>query len=62
MSHSKRDALRADCAGKLIAKDLRAKKTRAIRRRLTQHEASRETVRQHKLKLQNRTRKYALKA
>merc|ERR1712000_682487 len=42
--------------------DLRAKKTRAIRRRLTAHEASRKTSRQQKRESLFPLRKFALKA
>merc|ERR1712225_228773 len=42
--------------------DLRAKKTRAIRRRLTQHESSRKTSRQEKRAALFPLRKFALKA
>merc|ERR1712080_256359 len=41
--------------------DLRAKKTRAIRRRLTAHEASRKTSRQQKREALFPLRKFALK-
>ncbi|KAF9907199.1 60S ribosomal protein L35, partial [Lobosporangium transversale] len=42
--------------------DLRVKKTRAIRRRLTKHEASRKTVKQQKKDTHFPLRKYAVKA
>jgi large subunit ribosomal protein L35e len=42
--------------------DLRPKKTRAIRRRLTKYEASRKTLRQQKRRQHFPMRKYALKA
>jgi large subunit ribosomal protein L35e len=42
--------------------DLRAKKTRAIRRRLTPYEASRKTARQLKKERHFPMRKYAVKA
>lgn len=42
--------------------DLRYKKTRAIRRRLTTKEASAITERQHKKQIHFPARKYALKA
>lgn len=47
---------------KHLPKDMRVKKTRALRRELTKYEASRETVRQHKKSLLNKVRKYAIKA
>ncbi|KAG0027999.1 60S ribosomal protein L35 [Podila clonocystis] len=42
--------------------DLRVKKTRAIRRRLTKHEASIKTVKQQKKETHFPLRKYAIKA
>ncbi|THH33693.1 hypothetical protein EUX98_g617 [Antrodiella citrinella] len=42
--------------------DLRAKKTRAIRRRLTKHEASLKTLKQRKKDIHFPTRKFAVKA
>lgn len=42
--------------------DMRAKKTRAIRRRLTKHESNLVTERQHKKNVHFSQRKYALKA
>eukprot|EP00735_Rhodelphis_limneticus_P008354 TRINITY_DN21280_c0_g1::TRINITY_DN21280_c0_g1_i1::g.16357::m.16357 TRINITY_DN21280_c0_g1::TRINITY_DN21280_c0_g1_i1::g.16357 ORF type:complete len:138 (+),score=61.35,sp/Q6PBC1/RL35_XENTR/72.36/2e-52,Ribosomal_L29/PF00831.18/1.3e-19,Ribosomal_L29/PF00831.18/1.2e+03,YSIRK_signal/PF04650.12/0.058,DUF1546/PF07571.8/11,DUF1546/PF07571.8/25 TRINITY_DN21280_c0_g1_i1:39-416(+) len=42
--------------------DLRVKKTRAIRRRLTKHEATRKTVRQQKKDQHFSLRKFAVKA
>ncbi|KAJ7068273.1 60S ribosomal protein L35 [Mycena amicta] len=42
--------------------DLRAKKTRAIRRRLTKHDASVKTLKQRKKELNFPARKYAVKA
>mmetsp|Transcript_10450 Transcript_10450/g.27811 ORF Transcript_10450/g.27811 Transcript_10450/m.27811 type:complete len:125 (+) Transcript_10450:114-488(+) len=42
--------------------DLRPKKTRAIRRRLTKHEASKTTLRQKKRQMHFPMRKYAVKA
>merc|ERR1711977_53295 len=42
--------------------DLRPKKTRAIRRKLTKHEASRKTVRQQKKDIHFPKRAYAIKA
>ncbi|KAI5952553.1 rpl35 [Candida jiufengensis] len=43
-------------------KDLRAKKTRAIRRKLTKFEASQETDKARKARISNPQRKYAIKA
>lgn len=63
LSQTERASLKQTYAGKkFVPKDLRVKKTRAIRRQLTDFEASRETVRQHKKTLQNKMRKYAIKA
>jgi len=42
--------------------DLRPKKTRAIRRRLTKYEANRMTERAHKKEIHFPQRKYAVKA
>eukprot|EP00184_Porphyridium_aerugineum_P007885 CAMPEP_0184692532 /NCGR_PEP_ID=MMETSP0313-20130426/978_1 /TAXON_ID=2792 /ORGANISM="Porphyridium aerugineum, Strain SAG 1380-2" /LENGTH=124 /DNA_ID=CAMNT_0027150369 /DNA_START=67 /DNA_END=441 /DNA_ORIENTATION=- len=42
--------------------DLRVKKTRAIRRRLTKHEAGKKTLKQKKKEMHFPMRKYALKA
>ncbi len=42
--------------------DLRVKKTRAIRRRLTQHESSLKTERQKKQLIHFSVRKYVIKA
>ncbi|RZR73038.1 hypothetical protein BHM03_00019449, partial [Ensete ventricosum] len=47
---------------KHIPLDLRPKKTRAIRRRLTKHQESLKTERQKKKELYFPTRKYAIKA
>jgi large subunit ribosomal protein L35e len=61
--HTDRAAVKLSLAGKKhLPKDMRAKKTRAIRRQLTKFEASRETVRQHKKTILNKVRKYAIKA
>lgn len=63
MSHTQREELKKVYAGKkYIPTDLRAKKTRAIRRQLTKFEATRETVREHKKKIHCPVRKYAIKA
>ncbi|WFD25534.1 60S ribosomal protein L35, L29 [Malassezia nana] len=42
--------------------DLRAKKTRALRRKLTKHEAKATTERQHKKKVHFGTRRFVIKA
>lgn len=42
--------------------DLRAKKTRALRRKLTKHERKAKTERQHKKDVHFGTRRYVLKA
>ncbi|THH11936.1 hypothetical protein EW145_g315 [Phellinidium pouzarii] len=47
---------------KYLPLDLRKKQTRAIRRRLTAHESSRKTERQHKKDIHFPIRKYAVKA
>ncbi|KAF8639720.1 hypothetical protein AX17_000982 [Amanita inopinata Kibby_2008] len=47
---------------KYLPLDLRPKKTRAIRRRMTKHERSLKTVRQQKKDLNFPMRKYAVKA
>jgi len=47
---------------KLLPLDLRSKKTRAIRRRLTEHERKLKTVKQHKKDIHFSIRKYAVKA
>ncbi|KAF9584309.1 60S ribosomal protein L35 [Lunasporangiospora selenospora] len=47
---------------KFMPLDLRVKKTRAIRRRLTKHEASLKTVKQQKKETHFPLRKYAIKA
>ena len=63
MSHKQREAGKASFAGKKsIPKDFRAKKTRALRRKLTKFEASRETVRQHKKTIQSKPKVFAIKA
>ncbi|KIK97874.1 hypothetical protein PAXRUDRAFT_824501 [Paxillus rubicundulus Ve08.2h10] len=47
---------------KYLPLDLRPKRTRAIRRRLTKHEASLKTLKQHKKEIHFPLRKYAVKA
>ncbi|KNC99884.1 ribosomal protein L29 [Spizellomyces punctatus DAOM BR117] len=63
ISQTQRDQLRIFYKGKkYIPLDLRPKKTRAIRRRLTAFEATRKTVRQQKRETHFPLRKYAVKA
>ncbi|KAL2918471.1 60S ribosomal protein L35, L29 [Polyrhizophydium stewartii] len=63
MNQNQRAQLRLFYKGKkYIPTDLREKKTRAIRRRLTKFEASRKTVRQQKKDTHFPLRKYAVKA
>ncbi|KAI8822911.1 60S ribosomal protein L35 [Fimicolochytrium jonesii] len=63
ISQTQRDQLRIFYKGKkYIPLDLRVKKTRAIRRRLTAHEATRKTVRQTKRETHFPLRKFAVKA
>ncbi|KAJ1901712.1 60S ribosomal protein L35, L29 [Kickxella alabastrina] len=58
-----RDEVRAQYAGKKhIPKDLRVKKTRALRRALTVEELSRTTLRQQKKSVNFARRLYAIKA
>ncbi|CAI5758571.1 unnamed protein product [Candida verbasci] len=58
-----RDNVRAFYKGKKFQpKDLRAKKTRALRRKLTKFEASRETEKARKQRITFPQRKYAIKA
>lgn len=60
---NQRDNVRAFYAGKkYIPKDLRAKKTRAIRRRLTKFEASQETEKARKQRIAYPQRRFAIKA
>ncbi|KAH3685330.1 hypothetical protein WICPIJ_003682 [Wickerhamomyces pijperi] len=60
---NQRETVRAFYAGKKYQpKDLRAKKTRAIRRRLTKFEASQITLKQQKKQSAFPQRKYAIKA
>mmetsp|Transcript_21855 Transcript_21855/g.20978 ORF Transcript_21855/g.20978 Transcript_21855/m.20978 type:complete len:122 (-) Transcript_21855:75-440(-) len=62
-NQQQKDAVRKASAGsKYIAKDLRMKKTRAMRRALTKQELSKKTVKQHKKDTHFRLRKYAIKA
>ncbi|KAH6580165.1 hypothetical protein BASA50_006771 [Batrachochytrium salamandrivorans] len=63
MNQAQRTHLRLFYKGKkYLPLDLRSKKTRAIRRRLTPHEASRKTLRQIKKETHFPLRKYAVKA
>ena len=58
-----RTAAKAEFAGKkYLPTDLREKKTRAIRRRLTKDEASRKTIRQQRNLIASKPLKYAVKA
>jgi len=58
-----RAAAKAEYAGKkYLPTDLRQKKTRAIRRRLTKDEASRKTIRQQRKLYAVKPLKYAVKA
>merc|ERR1712139_469859 len=63
VNETQKGALRQHYAGlKYAPLDLRAKKTRAIRRRLTQHESGKMTKRQEKRAALFPLRKFALKA
>jgi len=63
MNQKARQNLREYYKGKkFLPLDLRTKKTRAIRRRLTKHEKSRKTLKQEKKEAHFPTRKYAVKA
>lgn len=65
ITQTQRDNIRAfykDTNKKFLPLDMRAKKTRAIRRRLTKEELAKKTVRQHKKDLHFPLRKYAIKA
>ena len=62
ISHTQREHLHKFYAGKKYKPlDLRHKKTRAMRRALTKHEASRKTLRQIKKDTHFNLRKYAVK-
>merc|ERR1712002_78253 len=62
ISHTQRDNLQKYYAGKKYKPlDLRTKKTRAMRRALNKHEASRKTLRQIKKDTHFSLRKYAVK-
>ncbi|KAJ2559106.1 60S ribosomal protein L35, L29 [Coemansia sp. RSA 1933] len=63
ITQQSRAEVRAKYAGKkYIPKDLRAKKTRALRRALTKDELSRKTVRQQKKDTHFPAREFAVKA
>ncbi|KAL1924449.1 60S ribosomal protein uL29 [Calcarisporiella thermophila] len=63
ISQTQREQTRLFYKGKkYLPLDLRPKKTRAIRRRLTKHESSLKTVRQQKREQHFPLRKYAIKA
>ncbi|KAJ3274254.1 60S ribosomal protein L35 [Terramyces sp. JEL0728] len=63
MSHNQREQLRLFYKGKkYVPLDLRVKKTRAIRRRLTADEAGKKTLKQIKKETHFPQRKYAIKA
>lgn len=63
LNQTQREHLRAHYKGKKYAPlDLRNKKTRAIRRRLTKHEATAKTERAQKKARHFALRKYAVKA
>lgn len=63
LSSQKREALKELYKGKkYVPLDLRAKKTRAIRRRLTKEQINKKTVRQQKREKAFPMRKYAVKA
>jgi len=62
ISHNQRDNLKKYYQSKKYQPlDLRVKKTRAIRRALTKHEAGRKTLRQVKKETHFSLRKYAVK-
>ncbi|GAV54919.1 hypothetical protein ZYGR_0AS02420 [Zygosaccharomyces rouxii] len=63
INEQQREAVRQLYKGKKFQpKDLRPKKTRALRRALTKHEASRVTVKQRKREINFPQRKFAIKA
>ncbi|KAK8789909.1 hypothetical protein WA158_006695 [Blastocystis sp. Blastoise] len=63
LNQTKRAAVRKQVKGKkYIPTDMRAKKTRAMRRALTQHQATKKTLAQLKKRIAFPTRKFALKA
>nr|AFR90236.1 L35 ribosomal protein [Sterkiella nova] len=62
INEKRRDQARVDHKKKRIPADLRHKKTRAFRKRLTKHETTRKTVRQQKRDNNFKLRKFALAA
>jgi large subunit ribosomal protein L35e len=62
INEKRRDQARVDHKKKRTPLDLRYKKTRAFRKRLTKHETTRKTLRQQKKENNFRLRKYALAA
>lgn len=63
INEQQRDSVRAFYAGKkYIPKDLRAKKTRAIRRRLTKSEKNLKTAKAKKAAIAYPARNFAIKA
>ncbi|XP_066318463.1 large ribosomal subunit protein uL29w-like [Miscanthus floridulus] len=62
ISQKQKSALREAYKKKLLPLDLRPKKTRAIRRRLTKHQLSLKTEREKKREKYFPMRKYAIKA
>ncbi|XP_062225415.1 large ribosomal subunit protein uL29y-like [Phragmites australis] len=62
ISQKQKAALREAYKNKLLPLDLRPKKTRAIRRRLTKHQLSLKTEREKKREKYFPMRKYAIKA
>jgi large subunit ribosomal protein L35e len=63
ISHTRREQLRIFYAGKkYIPTDLREKKTRAMRRRMTKFEDAQKTLKQHKKDIHFPQRKYAVLA
>ncbi|KAI5066116.1 hypothetical protein GOP47_0018740 [Adiantum capillus-veneris] len=62
LSQNQKAAPRTPYKSKQLPLDLRPKKTRAIRRRLTKHQAGLKTLKQKKKETYFPKRKYALKA
>jgi large subunit ribosomal protein L35e len=62
INEKRRDEARVEHKNKRTPADLRHKKTRAFRRRLTKDETSRRTLRQQKKQDNFRQRKFALAA
>ena len=62
-NQQQKEGIRKACAGqKYISKDLRMKKTRAVRRALTKKELSNKTVKQSKKDTHFAVRRFAVKA